>query len=82
MAEARCTISVDGRPLAATVGESLAVALLRAGLTRFRESCSGQDRAPLCGMGTCYECLVLADGRRVRACLEPVRAGMEVLTHG
>ena len=76
-----CTIRVDGQPLRATPGASLAVTLLQAGLTRFRQSCSGQDRAPLCGMGTCYECWVRVDGRRVRACLEPVRADMEVRTH-
>jgi len=77
-----CAISVDGRPVPAAVGESLAVALLRAGVTAFRASRSGQDRAPLCAMGTCYECLVQVDGRQVRACLEPVRPGMEVRTHG
>jgi len=81
MAE-RCAISVDGRPLTAEVGESLAVALLREGVLAFRASRSGQHRAPLCAMGTCYECLVTVDGRQVRACLEPVRAGMAVLTHG
>jgi predicted molibdopterin-dependent oxidoreductase YjgC len=32
-------------------------------------------------MGTCYECQVRVDGRLVRACLEPVRDGMEVRTH-
>lgn len=82
MAEARCTITVDGSPLAAAEGESLAVALLQAGRMRFRDSCSGLGRGPVCGMGTCYECLVLVDGRRVRACLEPVRAGMVVVTRG
>ena len=77
---APCTIQVDGQPVAAPPGASLAVVLFQAGLG-FRRSCSGQDREPLCGMGTCYECQVRVDGRRVRACLEPVRAGMEVSTH-
>jgi predicted molibdopterin-dependent oxidoreductase YjgC len=81
MAEPSCTFTVDGAPVAAEPGANLAVALLQAGLARFRESCSGQPRAPLCAMGICYECLVTVDGRRVRACLEPVRAGMEVRTH-
>lgn len=76
-----CTIRVDGRPIEATAGESVAVALLRAGVSVFRQSCRGQGRAPLCGMGTCYECQVRVDGRWARACLEPVREGLEVRTH-
>lgn len=77
-----CTICVDGAPVEAREGESLAVALLRAGVPAFRQSCGGQGRAPLCGMGTCYECQVRVDGRWARACLEPVREGLEVRTHG
>ena len=78
----RCTLRVDGQVVEARPGESLAVVLLRGGQVRFRESCSGQARAPLCGMGTCYECQVRVDGAWVRACLEPVREGLEVRTHG
>ncbi|MGA2079687.1 MAG: (2Fe-2S)-binding protein [Holophaga sp.] len=81
MTEPRCTLTVDGRPVQAEPGSNLAVALLQAGCAKFRESCSGQPRAPLCAMGICYECLVTVDGRQARACLEPVRAGMEVRTH-
>lgn len=76
-----CRILVDGEPVAAVAGESLAVALLRAGCFRFRTSCTGQGRAPLCAMGTCYECQVQVDGTWSRACLESVRGGMEVRTH-
>jgi sarcosine oxidase subunit alpha len=77
-----CVIQLDGTAIPAVLGESLAVALLRAGCLRFRVDGSGQGRSPLCGMGTCYECQVQVDGRWVRACLEPVRAGMQVRTHG
>jgi D-hydroxyproline dehydrogenase subunit gamma len=81
MSREQCTITVDGRTLQATAGQSLAVALLQGGHLRFRESCSGQGRAPLCGMGTCYECRVRVADRWVRACVEPVRDNMEVRTH-
>lgn len=77
----RCTIRVDGTAIQAEVGGSLAVALLRAGHSAIRQSCMGQPRAPLCGMGTCYECQVRVDGQWVRACLEAVREGLEVNTH-
>jgi D-hydroxyproline dehydrogenase subunit gamma len=76
-----CRILVDGEPVAAVPGESLAVVLLRAGCFRFRTSCTGQGRGPLCAMGTCYECQVQVDGTWSRACLAPVRNGMEVRTH-
>lgn len=81
MSREECTISVDGQPMKTTVGMSLAAALLQGGLLRFRESCAGQQRAPLCGMGTCYECRVRVADRWVRACMEPVRDRMEVATH-
>jgi sarcosine oxidase subunit alpha len=76
-----CTIRVDGEAVPASSGESLAVVLLRADVSRFRTSCGGQGRMPLCGMGTCYECQVRVDGRWARACLELVQEGMEVWTH-
>lgn len=39
----------------------------------------GDLRAP-CRLGGCYTCLVLADGTPVRACVSPVREGMEINT--
>ncbi len=56
----------------------LAAALLRAGIRVFRKSLSGEGRSLFCGMGTCFECLVKADGSWVRSCMTPVREGMEV----
>jgi sarcosine oxidase subunit alpha len=47
----------------------------------FRRSTTGEPRAPLCGMGICYECRVTLDGvAHRRACLVPVAAGMVVRT--
>ena len=44
-------------------------------------SVSGEPRAPLCGMGTCYECRVTIDGvAHRRACLVTVADGMHVTT--
>jgi D-hydroxyproline dehydrogenase subunit gamma len=76
-------IVVDGRVLEAPVDATLAAVLLDAGYTRFRSSVEGSARAPLCGMGICFECRVRVDGLDlVRACMEPVRDGMEVVTGG
>ena len=74
-------IEVDGVPHRAPAGSTLASALLNLGVTAFRRDLHQQARAPLCGMGTCFECRVTVDGiRNTRACLEPVHDGMRVET--
>jgi aerobic-type carbon monoxide dehydrogenase small subunit (CoxS/CutS family) len=60
---------------------STAVAV--AGIAGFRVSVTGEPRAPLCGMGICFECRVMLDGRaHVRSCQVLCRDGMEVRTDG
>ena len=76
-----CTIVVDGAPHRVASGSSLAAALLGLGVTAFRRDADGRPRAPVCGMGTCYECRVVVDGRSgVRACLVTVQEGLQVTT--
>ena len=78
--EASVTISVDGARATARVGDTVAAALLAAGLTLTRTTpVSGAPRAPYCMMGVCFECLVTIDdiGNR-QACLIPVSEGMRV----
>lgn len=78
--KATVEISVNGRPVRVDHGSTVAAALLAAGETAFRISESGEARAPLCGMGTCYECRVTIDGvEQRRACLVSVRPGMRVV---
>jgi aerobic-type carbon monoxide dehydrogenase small subunit (CoxS/CutS family) len=73
-------IVVDGRTYRVDSEVTLAAALLDLGVS-CRRSLSGELRAPLCGMGICFECRVAIDGlTEQRACLEPVRAGMRVTT--
>jgi len=73
-------ILVNGTPLEVPKGVSLAAALLNAGYASFRTSVGGEARAPICGMGICFECRVTLDGVvGQRACLEPVREGMQVV---
>jgi sarcosine oxidase subunit alpha len=78
---ARVAITVDGHTVEVPAGTSVAAALLDAGVHAFRRSTTGEPRAPLCGMGICYECRVTLDGvAHRRACLVPVAAGMVVRT--
>jgi predicted molibdopterin-dependent oxidoreductase YjgC len=71
---------VQGQPITARVGDTLAVALLNAGVVPFRQTpVSGQPRAPLCLMGVCFDCLVEVDGQQnVQSCMVEVHEGMQV----
>jgi sarcosine oxidase subunit alpha len=70
---------VNGVALDVAGDLTLAAALLNAGFNAFRVSVTGESRGPVCGIGTCFECRVTIDGARGRrACLEPVREGMQV----
>ena len=66
------------------VRPGLTVAALLLGLGRAsRRSVRGEARAPLCGMGTCFECRVEIDGvPHQRSCLVACEDGMEVRTGG
>ncbi len=72
---AEVTFTWQGRPFRAPVGESLATALLEAGIRCLGEG-PGAPRAAFCMAGSCQQCLVRVDGRPAQACLVPVRAGM------
>lgn len=78
----RLTFSFDGKPVAAYQGESVAAALMAAGYRTLRSTpARGEPRGVFCGMGVCFDCLVVVDGRlSTRACLTPVAEGMRVET--
>jgi len=75
-------LKVDGREIRAREGDTVAAALLAAGIKHIRTTpVSGTPRAPYCLMGVCFDCLVTIDGVGSRqACLVPVREGMAVET--
>lgn len=69
----------DGRAVSAYEGESVACALFAAGIRTLRRSPRTElARGMFCLMGSCQECVMWVDGRRVAACQEPVRAGLDV----
>jgi predicted molibdopterin-dependent oxidoreductase YjgC len=74
------TIWLDDRPLPARGDDSVAVALLAAGVTTTRSTpVSGAPRGPYCMMGACFDCLAEIDGRpNVQACMTLVRDGMRI----
>lgn len=74
------TLYLDGQPLAANTGESVAACLLRAGVAYNRLTpVSGTPRLPYCMIGHCFDCLVEIDGvGNQQACLTIVHDGMQV----
>lgn len=77
---AAVTVTVDGEPVQAHLGETIAAALLaHSGLPALRTTVGGNLRGVYCGMGVCFECLVMVDGvPNTRACVTWVRNGMEI----
>jgi sarcosine oxidase subunit alpha len=76
------SLKVDGKDIRARAGDTVAGAMLAAGVDRFRTTpVTDSPRAPYCLMGVCFDCLVTIDGVGSRqACLVPVREGMSVET--
>jgi sarcosine oxidase subunit alpha len=70
----------DGKPVRAFAGDTIASALFAEGRRTFSRSFKyHRPRGLLCCAGQCPNCLVQVDGAPgVRACTEPVRAGMRV----
>jgi predicted molibdopterin-dependent oxidoreductase YjgC len=76
---AQVVLTLDGRPVTAYEGESVAALLLAEGITTTRWTRGGEPRGVYCGMGVCFECLVVVDGvPNTRACVTWVRDGMTV----
>lgn len=72
----------DGQPLEAPHGASIASALLRNGIVSWRRTrVAGQARGLLCGIGSCFDCLVdVGTARAKRACVTALANGDEVRT--
>jgi sarcosine oxidase subunit alpha len=73
-------LRVNGRTVEVPAGASVAAAVAQVTL-HFRRAIGAKPRAPLCGMGVCFECRVRVDGRaHIRACMTPVSEDMQVQT--
>lgn len=73
----------DDQALSAQPGQSVAAALMAAGIWSLRQASDGTPRGVFCGMGTCFECAMTIDGTpEQRACITLVRPGMRVQPGG
>lgn len=75
-------IEVDGQPLEAFDGETIASALLASGRRILRYTPKSREpRSLFCGIGVCFECVMTVDGvPNVRTCTTPAKPGMKIKT--
>ena len=79
------TLIFEGAPMEAYAADSVASALIAAGVRVFTTTeVSGGERGGFCFVGRCADCLVIVDGHASqRACNTPVRDGMDIrVQHG
>lgn len=73
------TLTLDGAPVTAYEGETVATVLLAEGRIATRSTPGGEPRGVFCGMGVCFDCLVVVDDiPNTRACMTKAREGMDV----
>jgi len=69
----------EGRAIMAWPGETVAAALTAAGQYSLRTAEDGSPRGVACGIGVCWECRCIIDGRpNTRACVTAATPGMTV----
>lgn len=70
----------NGQPRSATEGQSVAAALIanQERVTR-QTRIAGEPRGIFCGIGVCFDCLLVIDGSaNQRSCLVEIKEGMVV----
>lgn len=71
--------SWQGQKLTAAQGETIASALFANGIRVFgHHPKDGSPQGIFCANGQCSQCMVLADGKPVKSCMELVQPGMQV----
>ncbi|WP_331767180.1 (2Fe-2S)-binding protein [Embleya sp. NBC_00896] len=75
-------LTLDGRPIRALPGQTLAAALWSEDVVAWRRTrVQDEARGAFCGIGVCFDCLVTVNGvPDLRACLVRARPGDEVTT--
>lgn len=80
MPDSSISLLVNGASVSVSPGTTVAAAILISGSST-RVSVTGEPRAPLCGMGICFECRATINGfARRRSCQVLCEPGMDVRT--
>ena len=82
MSQFNIEFTFDGEKIDAITGQSVAAALLAANQRTLRKTrLNNNERGVFCGIGVCFDCLVVIDGiTNQRACLIEAKPGMKVQT--
>ena len=80
MSQSNLEFTFDDQTITAISGQSIGAALLAANQRSLRKTrFSNNDRGLFCGIGVCFDCLVVVDGvSNQRACLIEAKPGMKV----
>jgi len=80
MPDSSISLLVNGASVSVSPGTTVAAAILISGSSA-RVSVTGEPRAPLCGMGICFECRATINGfAHRRSCQVLCEPGMDVRT--
>lgn len=74
-------VEVNGNPFIAFEGETVAALFAAEKLSAMRTTQEGEPRGMYCGMGVCFDCLVVINGiTNTRACMTWLQDGMKIST--
>ena len=74
-------VLINGKSVKAFIGETIAAVFFTENLSALRTTVSGEPRGVFCGMGICYDCLVVVEQiPNTRACMTWVKDGMVIST--
>lgn len=74
-------LTINGQDIRVPAGSTVAAAVAQLAVDGYRHSVQGEARAPLCGMGVCYECRVTINQREHSlSCQTLCEEGMVVTT--
>jgi hypothetical protein len=80
MSQSNLEFTFNDQVITAIAGQSIGAALLAANQRALRKTrFNKKDRGLFCGIGVCFDCLVIVDGvSNQRACLIEAKPGMKV----
>jgi aerobic-type carbon monoxide dehydrogenase small subunit (CoxS/CutS family) len=74
-------VTLNGNKIKAFEGETVATMMMAENMVAMRTTPEGQPRGIYCGMGVCFDCLVVVDDiANTRACMTWLKSGMKIET--